>query len=392
MFSFFFVDSALWASGEKKNSIRHQNFHSRSRALLCSALALSGALMWPRVGAPAPPPVPAPPEPDLKRRIDTLALFAARNGPAFVEYTREQQRGNDDYEFLEGGEGASYFDFKLHEAVAEASRSGERHWGDDEVDQQGAARGGSGGGGGRGGQQQQTQKPTVDAFDLPAGLIPELVNAARTAGCRPHAPIRAEDAEAAAKVAAAEAEAEEADSDNIVAITPYLSARLAALEAELEAYVPGMTRADLEEKLARVRGEATRGSGWEAVMRRRAAEASVAAGLGGGGGGTGGAGGGGIDAAATQPSDDGRFEGPRWLDRAGVGFEYRGRKKGKESGGGGGAGGGGAGGAAANANDASAAPPSSSLLDSDVAAFREHQSRAYHEDGKVKKKQQHLRR
>ena len=358
--------------------------------------------MWPRVGAPAPPPVPAPPDPDLQRRIDTLALFAARNGPAFVEYTREQQRGNDAYEFLEGGEGASYFDFRLHEAVVEAARSGERHWDDG---QEGAGAGGGGGGGGgesrdprlqhlqqQQQQQQQQPPPTIDAFDLPPGLIPELDNPARTAGCRPHAPIRAEDAEAAAKVAKAEEEKEEAEEKDkntsaAVIITPYLSARLAALEAELEAYVPGMTRADLEEKLARARGEATRGSGWEAVMRRRAAEAAAAAAMVGGG-----IGGGDSAAAvaAAQPGDDGRFEGPRWLDRAGVGFEYRGGGKKK----GGGSGGGGGGGAAANAaahDPADAANPSS-LLDFDLATFREHQSRAYHEDGRSQRRQRREKR
>lgn len=366
--------------------------------------------MWPRVGGgPAPPPVPAPPDPTLQRRIDTLALFAARNGPAFVEYTRDQQKGNEDYEFLEGGEGASYFDFKLHEAVVEASRAGERHWDDDDDDgQEGAgAEGGAGGGAGgesqdprlqqlrqlRQQQQQQLQSrpppppPSIDAFDLPPGLIPELVNAARTAGCRPHVPIRAEDAEAAAKVA--KAEEEEAGEEKDKNITPYLSARLAALEAELEAYVPGMTRADLEEKLAKARGEATRGSGWEAVMRRRAAEAAAAAASAGGLGA-------GAAAAAAPDANDGRFEGPRWLDRAGVGFEYRGGGGGKKKGGGSGGGGGGAGGAgAANAvhhepsNADNAAP---SLLDSDLATFREHQSRAYHEDGRSQRRQRREKR
>jgi hypothetical protein len=159
-------------AGKKKldQSIRIFNLDLAAPRLLFRAF--SRALMWPRVGAPAPPPVPAPPDPNLKRRIDTLALFAARNGPAFVDYTREQQRGNEEFEFLEGGEGASYFDFKLHEAVLEAARSGERHW-DDDVDQQqrqGAAA--RGGGQEHHHHQFQPQKPAVDAFDLPAGLIP----------------------------------------------------------------------------------------------------------------------------------------------------------------------------------------------------------------------------
>ena len=173
-------------------------------------------------------------------------------------------------------------------------------------------------------------------------------------------------------------------------ITPYLSARLAALEAELEAYVPGMTRADLEEKLAKARGEATRGSGWEAVMRRRAAEAAAAAAAAASAGGLGGGAPGAAAAAdaAAQPGDDGRFEGPRWLDRAGVGFEYRG---GKKKGGGGASS---AGAAAANAahdpsNAADAAP---SVLDSDLATFREHQSRAYHEDGRSQRRQRREKR
>ncbi len=253
---------------------------------------------WPRLSGPAPPPVPAPLDAALHRGGSTRSPSSR---PATVRpFSQGHQRpagGNEDYGFLEVEEGASYFDFRLHEAVAEASRTGERHW-DEEVEAVGLEEvgGGQGQGGGQnqGGQNQAPPPPTpptIDAFDLPAGLIPELVNAARTAGCRPHAPIRAEDAEAAARVARAEEEREQEqegkkDNNTIAPITPYLSARLAALEAELEAYVPGMTRADLEEKLARARGEATRGSGWEAVMRRRAAEAAVAAaGIGGGGGG-----------------------------------------------------------------------------------------------------------
>ena len=281
---------------------------------------------------------------------------------------------------------------------ASSSGSGERHWDDDgQGKEEDATRaGGAGRGGGQDHQQQQQQQqqrpPPIDAFDLPSGrskpsfgadfpsgLIPELVNAARTAGCRPHAPIRAEDAEAAARVA-------EAAEEEPVIVTPYLSARLAALEAELAAYVPGMTRADLEEKLARARGEATRGSGWEAVMRRGAAEAAAAAAGGlGGGGGTGG-GGGGEEAAAgatAGPGDDGRFEGPRWLDRAGVGFEYRGgKKKGSAAAGAAAAGAAAVGAAAANA--ATHDDP----LDSDLASFREHQSRAYHEDGRSQRRGQ----
>lgn len=243
---------------------------------------------------PPPPAVPPPQDPNLKRRIDTLALFAARNGPDFVDYTRRQQRGNDEFEFLEGGEGASYFDFKLYEAVmmtmavqqqqheeaeatmmqqrgeeaAEASRrSGRQELGGQELHHhhQNQTR-----------TQTQTltltrpQRPSVDVFELPAGLIPELVNAARTrdaSSCKPLTPISAAEAEAAARVAEAEFprrkifgrddddgdggddddkdDSDDSDNDSETdralsskLSTPYLSARLAALEAELEAYVP----------------------------------------------------------------------------------------------------------------------------------------------------------
>ncbi|XP_030483623.1 uncharacterized protein LOC115700197 [Cannabis sativa] len=65
-------------------------------------------------GAP-PPPLPAAPpsDPELHKRIDKLAEYAAKNGPEFEAMIREKQQDNPDYGFLFGGDGHGYYRYKL---------------------------------------------------------------------------------------------------------------------------------------------------------------------------------------------------------------------------------------------------------------------------------------
>ncbi|GAB4856698.1 hypothetical protein Ancab_014613 [Ancistrocladus abbreviatus] len=61
----------------------------------------------------APPPVPPPSDPELHKRIDTLAQYAAKNGPEFEAMIREKHQDSPDYSFLFGGEGHGYYRYKL---------------------------------------------------------------------------------------------------------------------------------------------------------------------------------------------------------------------------------------------------------------------------------------
>lgn len=62
--------------------------------------------------SPPPPAVP-PSDPELQKRIDKLAEYAAKNGPEFEAMIREKQQDNPDYSFLFGGEGHNYYRYKL---------------------------------------------------------------------------------------------------------------------------------------------------------------------------------------------------------------------------------------------------------------------------------------
>ena len=62
-----------------------------------------------------PPDFAQPPADDrLTQIITKLAQFASRNGPGFVDVIRQKQAGNNDYNFLSGGEGAAYWRWYLY--------------------------------------------------------------------------------------------------------------------------------------------------------------------------------------------------------------------------------------------------------------------------------------
>eukprot|EP00958_Prasinococcus_capsulatus_P023234 scaffold3411_cov396-Prasinococcus_capsulatus_cf.AAC.3 len=66
---------------------------------------------------PPPPPAPEPLDQELKKRIDKLVEYGAKNGPQFVNMILEKQQRNPQYAFLQGGDGAAYFRFALYYAV-----------------------------------------------------------------------------------------------------------------------------------------------------------------------------------------------------------------------------------------------------------------------------------
>lgn len=49
----------------------------------------------------------------LRNIIDKLAEFVARNGPEFEAITKQKQQNNPKFEFLYGGEFASYYQFRV---------------------------------------------------------------------------------------------------------------------------------------------------------------------------------------------------------------------------------------------------------------------------------------
>ncbi|CAA2995382.1 calcium homeostasis endoplasmic reticulum -like isoform X1 [Olea europaea subsp. europaea] len=61
----------------------------------------------------APPPAPPPSDPELQKRIDKLVEYAVKNGPEFEAVVREREQENPAYNFLFGGEGHSYYRYKL---------------------------------------------------------------------------------------------------------------------------------------------------------------------------------------------------------------------------------------------------------------------------------------
>ncbi|XP_050218204.1 uncharacterized protein LOC126668977 [Mercurialis annua] len=60
-----------------------------------------------------PPPAPPPSDPELQKRIDKLVEYTAKNGPEFELMIRQKQQDNPAYSFLFGGEGHSYYHYKL---------------------------------------------------------------------------------------------------------------------------------------------------------------------------------------------------------------------------------------------------------------------------------------
>ncbi|KAL4586193.1 hypothetical protein LXL04_010825 [Taraxacum kok-saghyz] len=60
-----------------------------------------------------PPPAPPPSDPEQQKTIDKLVEYAVKNGPEFEAMIREKQKDNPSYSFLFGGEGNSYYRYKL---------------------------------------------------------------------------------------------------------------------------------------------------------------------------------------------------------------------------------------------------------------------------------------
>uniref|UniRef100_A0A2P2LSM4 Calcium homeostasis endoplasmic reticulum protein-like n=1 Tax=Rhizophora mucronata TaxID=61149 RepID=A0A2P2LSM4_RHIMU len=59
------------------------------------------------------PPAPPPSDPELQKRIDKLVEYATKNGPEFENMIRKKQQDNPAYAFLFGGEGHTYYRYKL---------------------------------------------------------------------------------------------------------------------------------------------------------------------------------------------------------------------------------------------------------------------------------------
>ncbi|CAA0810883.1 SWAP (Suppressor-of-White-APricot)/surp RNA-binding domain-containing protein [Striga hermonthica] len=58
-------------------------------------------------------PTPPPSDPELQKRIDKLVEYAVKNGPEFEAVVREREQDNPAYAFLFGGDGHSYYRYKL---------------------------------------------------------------------------------------------------------------------------------------------------------------------------------------------------------------------------------------------------------------------------------------
>ncbi|KAA0196610.1 Calcium homeostasis endoplasmic reticulum protein [Fasciolopsis buskii] len=57
-----------------------------------------------------------PSDPEQRNIIDKLSDFVARNGQEFESLTKEKQRDNPKFAFLQGGEFYDYYKFKVEEA------------------------------------------------------------------------------------------------------------------------------------------------------------------------------------------------------------------------------------------------------------------------------------
>ena len=70
---------------------------------------------------PAAAPKVAPPEdPELRRTIDAMAPFVARNGPAFEALAAKLNAANPLFGFLSGGRGAEYYRWRVQVRGGEA--------------------------------------------------------------------------------------------------------------------------------------------------------------------------------------------------------------------------------------------------------------------------------
>lgn len=60
---------------------------------------------------------PSPADIDLKKIINKLAEFVARNGPDFEMMTKKKQENNPKFSFLYGGD--EFFNYYVHRVAAE---------------------------------------------------------------------------------------------------------------------------------------------------------------------------------------------------------------------------------------------------------------------------------
>lgn len=58
---------------------------------------------------------------ELRKIIDKLAQFVARNGPEFEQMTKNKQKDNPKFSFLFGGEYFNYYQYKV--TTEQASKS-----------------------------------------------------------------------------------------------------------------------------------------------------------------------------------------------------------------------------------------------------------------------------
>ena len=61
------------------------------------------------VTPPGAQPAPPPADTAVRRSIDTLAPYVARNGPSFEALARERHANDPAFAFLRGGEGAAFY-------------------------------------------------------------------------------------------------------------------------------------------------------------------------------------------------------------------------------------------------------------------------------------------
>uniref|UniRef100_A0A0C9RGE3 Cherp_1 protein n=1 Tax=Fopius arisanus TaxID=64838 RepID=A0A0C9RGE3_9HYME len=63
----------------------------------------------------------APSDNELRKIIDKLAQFVARNGPEFEQMTKNKQKDNPKFSFLFGGDYFNYYQYKV--TTEQASKS-----------------------------------------------------------------------------------------------------------------------------------------------------------------------------------------------------------------------------------------------------------------------------
>ena len=130
-----------------------------------------------------------------------MKTYACRcPGPAFIEEVRAKQRGNPEYDFLNGGQGAAYFYWTLYNLLDPSTL--------------------------------QPLQPSMDPLCFPPGLLPTMV-ADRLRTEPAYTPLRVKDVL-------------EHDVPPMPVIDDYLTARLDKFHAQLADFRPGMSFTDLE--------------------------------------------------------------------------------------------------------------------------------------------------